>query len=108
MHGSCSSRQAFAQQTPLEDFMADQLADGESIRTLNVLDDFNREGSAIEVDVSLPAERVVRSLEQIIEWRGKPLAIRVENSPKYVGGTLMAWVEKRNMRTKDIQPGQPQ
>ncbi|MEQ6205029.1 IS3 family transposase, partial [Sulfitobacter sp. HNIBRBA2951] len=40
------------------DFMADQLADGRSIRTLNVLDDFNREGLCIEVDFSLPAERV--------------------------------------------------
>lgn len=49
------------------DFMADQLADGRSIRTLNVLDDFNREGLCIEVDFSLPAERVVRSLNQIIE-----------------------------------------
>ncbi|SMP16175.1 hypothetical protein SAMN06265373_10327 [Shimia sagamensis] len=49
------------------DFMADQLADGRSIRTLNVLDDFNREGLGIEVDFSLPAERVVRSLNQIIE-----------------------------------------
>ena len=54
------------------DFMADQLADGRSIRTLNVLDDFNREGLCIEVDFSLPAERVVRSLNQIIEWRGQP------------------------------------
>jgi putative transposase len=54
------------------DFMADQLADGRSIRTLNVLDDFNREGLCIEVDFSLPAERVVRSLNQIIEWRGPP------------------------------------
>ena len=52
--------------------MADQLADGRSIRTLNVLDDFNREGLAIEVDFSPPAERVVRSLNQVIEWRGKP------------------------------------
>jgi putative transposase len=59
------------------DFMADQLADGRSIRTLNVLDDFNREGLCIEVDFSLPAERVVRSLDQIIEWRGKPQTIRV-------------------------------
>jgi putative transposase len=41
------------------DFMADQLADGRSIRTLNVLDDFNREGLCIEVNFSLPAERVV-------------------------------------------------
>lgn len=47
------------------DFMADQLADGRAFRTLNVLDDFNREGPAIEVDFSLPAERVVRALEQI-------------------------------------------
>ena len=37
------------------DFMADQLADGRSIRTLNVLDDFNREGLCIDVDFSLPA-----------------------------------------------------
>lgn len=44
---------------------------------LNVLDDFNRERLGIEVDFSPPAERVVRSLNQIIEWRGKPLAIRV-------------------------------
>ena len=59
------------------DFMADQLADGRSFRTLNILDDFNREGLTIEVDFSLPAERVVRTLNQIIGWRGKPLAIRV-------------------------------
>jgi len=36
-------------------------------RTLSVLDDFNREGLCIEVDFSLPAERVVRSLNRIIE-----------------------------------------
>jgi putative transposase len=57
------------------DIMANQLADGRSIRTLNVLDDFNREGLRIEIDFSLPAERDVRSLNQIIEWRGKPQTI---------------------------------
>jgi hypothetical protein len=46
--------------------MPDQLVDGRSIRTLNVLDDFNREGLCIDVDFSRPAERVVRSLNQII------------------------------------------
>ena len=53
--------------------------DGRSFRTLNVLDDFNREGLAIEVDFSLPSERVVRTLNQVIAWRRKPLAIRVDN-----------------------------
>jgi putative transposase len=64
--------------------MADQLADGRSIRTLNVLDDFNREGLCIEVDFSLPAERVVRSLNQIIEWRGQPQTVRGEWLGQYI------------------------
>ena len=54
------------------DFMADRLGDGRQFRLLNVLDDFNCEGLGFEVDFSLPAERVIRSLEPIIEWRGKP------------------------------------
>lgn len=61
------------------DFMADRLADGRAFRQLNVLDDFNREGLGIEVDFSLPTERVIRSLNNIIEWRGKPQTIRVDN-----------------------------
>lgn len=79
------------------DFMADRLADGRQFRLLNVLDDFNREGLGIEVDFSLPAERVVRSLNQIIEWRGKPLAIRVDNGPEYISSTLMIWAEKQGI-----------
>ena len=60
-------------------FMADRLGDGRQFRLLNVLDDFNREGLGIEVDFALPAERVIRSLDRIIEWRGKPSTIRVDN-----------------------------
>ena len=71
-------------------FMADQVADSRLIRTLNVLDGFNREGLAIDVDFSLPADRVVRSLSQIIDWRGKPQVICVDNGPEYASGKLMA------------------
>lgn len=90
------------------DFMADQLADGRSFRTLNVLDDFNREGLGIEVDFSLPAERVVRTLDRIIEWRGRPEAIRVDNGPEYISGTLQAWASRRGVVIRYIQPGKPQ
>ena len=58
------------------DFMHDALADGRSFRTFNVLDDYNREGLGIEVDLGLPALRIIRALDQIIEWRGKPRVIR--------------------------------
>ena len=63
--------------------------DGRQFRLLNVLDDFNREGLGIEVDFSLPAERVIRSLDRIIEGRGLPGAIRADNGPEYIGGKLL-------------------
>ncbi len=58
------------------DFMHDRLTDNRAYRLFNVIDDHNREGLGIEAEFSLPAERVIRSLDQIIEWRGKPEAIR--------------------------------
>jgi putative transposase len=90
------------------DFMADRLGDGRTFRLLNVLDDFNREGLGIEVDFSLPAERVVRTLNQIIEWRGKPDVIRVDNGPEYISGTLMTWAQQCGIALQHIQPGKPQ
>jgi putative transposase len=60
------------------DFIADQLWNGKSFRTLNIIDDFNRKGLAIDVDFSLPAARVVRSLNQVLQWRGKSAIIRGE------------------------------
>lgn len=73
------------------DFMHDQLEDGRAFRLLNVIDDFNREGLGMEVDLSLPAERVIRTLDRIIEWRGKPQTIRCDNGPEYVSGALLRW-----------------
>jgi putative transposase len=90
------------------DFMADRLEDARCFRLLNVLDDFNREGLGIEADFSLPAERVTRTLDRIIEWRGQPLAIRVDNGPELISGTLLSWAEKRGIAIQHIQPGKPQ
>ena len=62
----------------------------------------------IEADFSLPADRVTRTLDRIIEWRGQPLAIRVENGPELISGTLLSWAEKRGIAIQHIQPGKPQ
>jgi putative transposase len=90
------------------DFMHDQLSDGRSIRLFNVIDDFNREGLEIDVDFSLPSERVIRTLDRIIEWRGKPGKIRCDNGPEYVSAALASWSLKRGIQLEFIQPGKPQ
>lgn len=90
------------------DFMHDQLQNGRCIRLLNVIDDFNREGLGIEIDFSLPAERVVRTLEQIIEWLGSPKEIRCDNGPEYISIRLQSWAKRKGIRLTYIQPGKPQ
>ena len=89
------------------DFMSDSLADGRSLRTFNVLDDYNREGLCIDVDLSLPSTRVVRSLDRVIEWRGKPSAIRLDNGPEYVAQSLIDWANEQQITLLYIQPGKP-
>ncbi|WP_119072106.1 DDE-type integrase/transposase/recombinase [Aggregatilinea lenta] len=66
------------------DFMSDSLTDGRAIRTLNLIDDFNREALYIEVDTSLPAARVIRVLDQVAAERGYPRAIRSDNGPEFI------------------------
>ena len=90
------------------DFMADRLDDMRAFRLLNVVDDFNREGLGIEVDFSLPACRVIRTLDRIIEWRGCPGSIRVDNGPEYVSDSLRQWAAERGIVLQHIQPGKPQ
>jgi putative transposase len=90
------------------DFMHDRLADGRSYRLFKVIDDYNREGLCIEVDLSLPSTRVARALDQIIEWRGKPTTIRCDNGPEYISQILADWAAEQGIRLEFIQPGNPQ
>jgi putative transposase len=69
-----------------------------------VLDDFNREGLGIEVDFSLPAERVIRSIYRIIEWRGKPATIRVDNGPEYISEKLLKWASSHGVTIQHTNP----
>ncbi len=89
------------------DFMFDTLDDGRSLRTFNVIDDYNREGLSIDVDLSLPARRVIQSLERLTQWRGKPKAIRCDNGPEYISQALRDWAQASDIEIKYIQPGKP-
>jgi len=71
------------------DFMSDALYVGRRFRTFNVLDEGMREALAIEIDTSLPGERVVRVLERLCAWRGVPKAIRCDNGPELISKALV-------------------
>ncbi|MNX83644.1 IS2 transposase TnpB [compost metagenome] len=89
------------------DFTLDSLSDGRRFRTLNIVDDFSRECVAIEVDFSLPGERVVRVLNDVAQWRGLPTTITIDNGPEFAGRALDQWAYEKGVSLQFIRPGKP-
>lgn len=89
------------------DFMSDALYDGARFRTFNVIDHFNREGLAIEVDTSLTGPRLIRVFEQLKAERGLPNKLRVDNGPEFLGHEFQAWAAQEGVKIEFIEPGKP-
>ncbi len=89
------------------DFMSDALYSGKRFRTLNIIDDGVREVLNIVVDTSIPGGRVVRTLEQLSQWRGVPKALRMDNGPELLSHVLVEWCQSKDIELRYIQPGKP-
>ncbi len=89
------------------DFMSDALSTGRKLRVLNIMDDCTRESLAAYADFSIPAQKVVSVLEDIITERGKPEQIRVDNGPEFLSNVFKEWCRKHEIEIKYIQPGKP-
>lgn len=89
------------------DFMSDALMNGKRFRTVNILDDCNREGLGIRASFSLPAERVTEFLNEIAVRRGYPDQLRVDNGPENISIVMVEWAKKNGVVIKYIQPGKP-
>lgn len=96
-----------ANKTWSADFMSDSLMCGRRFRTFNVIDDFNREALAIVIDIGIPAQRVIRELEQIAEQRGYPNKLRLDNGPEFISIALADWAQMHHVELEFIQPGKP-
>ena len=59
------------------------------------------------MDLSLPSARVIRALDQIIEWREKPAALRCDNGPEYISQALVEWANRHRITLIYNQPGKP-
>jgi putative transposase len=89
------------------DFMSDALWSGRRFRTFNVIDDYNREVLRIEIDTSLPARRIVRALDELVEMRGKPVGLRMDNGPELISDELEKWARRHGIERRFIPSSNP-
>lgn len=89
------------------DFLSDALATKRKVRVLNIMDDCTRESLAVYADFSIPGEKVVDVLVAIVQQRGKPQQIRVDNGPAFLSKTFVQWCSKQHTVINYIQPGKP-
>jgi putative transposase len=89
------------------DFMSDVLVNKRKFRTLNVMDDYNRQAIIVEAAHSMPAARVTQILECAIEEQGKPKCIRADNGPEFISKEFKDWCTEKGITIRYTQPGKP-
>ena len=89
------------------DFVTDSIVTGRRFRALTIVDDYSRECPNIEVDTSLGGRRVVGILDQLMERRGLPEVITIDNGPEFAGRALDEWAYRRGVKLNFIRPGKP-
>ncbi len=89
------------------DFLEDRDAQGRVLRILTVMDEFTREGLAIDVGTSTSAERVIGVLGQLVAVHGAPASMRSDNGAEFVAIALQLWLRKQGIEPLYIEPGSP-
>ena len=89
------------------DFVTDVLENKKRFRAFNVIDDYNREALHVEIDFSLTSNRIVSVINHLINKKGKPKKIRMDNGPEFIARITNDWSQMHNIEFKYIEPGKP-
>ena len=89
------------------DFAMDSTEDGRRLKVMPVVDEYSRECLSIEVERSITAEEVVKTLTTLFAYRGEPAFIRSDNGPEFIAKVVKRWLEVSGVGTLYIEPGSP-
>jgi putative transposase len=89
------------------DFLHDHCLKATPLKVWTVMDEFTREGLALEVAPSLPLPRVMAVLERLVTMYGAPQFIRSDKGPEFIALAVRGWLAQHQMVTLDIEPGCP-
>jgi len=89
------------------DFVIDALSNGRRVKCLTIVDDFTKEAVDIVLDHSIPGQYVTRVLDQVVQFRGLPAAIRTDQGPEFTARALDQWAYRNGVQLKLIAPGKP-
>ncbi|MBE0591911.1 MAG: IS3 family transposase, partial [Gemmatimonadales bacterium] len=89
------------------DFVADRTHSGRPIRMVTVLDEYTREGLALEVPRTRTAQDVLDVLRDLFVERGAPEDIRSDHGPACTATVVRDWLASVAVKTRFIEPGSP-
>ncbi len=89
------------------DFVMDQTEDGRTLKMMPVVDEYTRECLMLEVERSITARDVIKTLAALFELRGEPAFIRSDNGPEFIAEAVKRWLTASGVETLYIEPGSP-
>ena len=89
------------------DFVHDQLATGQRLRVLTIVDTFSRFSPALQPRFTFRGADVVDILEKVAREVGLPATIRVDQGTEFVSRDLDLWAYKHGVTLDFSRPGKP-
>ena len=89
------------------DFVHDQLATGQRLRVLTIVDTFSRFSPALQPRFTFRGADVVDILEKVAGEVGLPATIRVDQGTEFVSRDLDLWAYRHGVTLDFSRPGKP-
>ena len=89
------------------DFVTDELFNGRRIRILTIVDNFTRESLCVSANFQYKGVNIAQALDRVIEERGRPEIIKVDNGPEFISKEVDLWAYTNKVKLDFSRPGKP-